>query len=597
MTITFPKPDVEQFFQTLAVSNFTVSPDETHLVLSTNINGQFNLWGIDLPNTFPYPLTFKNQAASALSYAQTGDYIIASFDHDGDENHQIYALSPQGGALVDLVVNPGERHYYSTSSEDGKRIYYVTSTDNSEFLNTCVYNLDTKTSTTLLSGEGAPSYLYTVSPEEDSFVYSKQFGNTHSLLFIHKDNTSTLLTPATDAQHTTSSPKYVSNDEIYFVTNYEADLSYLAKYTISTGEFKKVLAIDKEDFDSVSYSKSEHVLYIGGGFGVEDRIYRYDLATEEYSTLPLPTSVVEKLVVAKSGNLYIMGRSATRPSNLYVSKNSGQSWEALTSFRIPGVKEEDLVEPEVIHYNSFDGLEIEALFFKAHKALSNGHVILWPHGGPQSLERKWFRAMFQVLLNRGYSIFAPNFRGSSNYGLAFSKMVEGDWGHGPRLDNMEGVKWLIDNGYVAADKVFVLGGSYGGYMSLLLHGRHADTFKAVVDIFGPSNLFSFINSVPPHWKSYMDQWVGNPERDKERLTLDSPITHLDGMTKPMLVIQGANDPRVVKAESDQIVAALEEKGRDVQYIVLDDEGHGFSKKKNEILVYEEIIAFLDKHLS
>lgn len=159
------------------------------------------------------------------------------------------------------------------------------------------------------------------------------------------------------------------------------------------------------------------------------------------------------------------------------------------------------------------------------------------------------------------------------------KMVEGDWGHGPRLDNLEGVEWLIQNGYADRDKMLLLGGSYGGYMALLLHGRHADYFKAVVDIFGPSNLFSFIESVPAFWKPYMDQWVGNAEKDKERLTQDSPITYLDGMIKPMLVIQGANDPRVVQKESDQIVAALEEKGRQVEYLVLADEGHGFSKSE------------------
>ena len=127
--------------------------------------------------------------------------------------------------------------------------------------------------------------------------------------------------------------------------------------------------------------------------------------------------------------------------------------------------------------------------------------------------------------------------------------------------------------------MLLLGGSYGGYMALLLHGRHADYFKAVVDIFGPSNLFSFIESVPDFWAPYMKQWIGDPEKDRERLTADSPITYLDGMTKPMLVIQGANDPRVVQKESDQIVAALKEKGREVEYIVLEDEGHGFTKRQ------------------
>lgn len=133
-------------------------------------------------------------------------------------------------------------------------------------------------------------------------------------------------------------------------------------------------------------------------------------------------------------------------------------------------------------------------------------------------------------------------------------------------------------------------------MALLLHGRHSDYFKAVVDIFGPSDLFSFIESVPEFWKPAMDQWVGNPERDREKLIEFSPITHIDGMTKPMLVIQGANDPRVVKAESDKIVEALRQKGRKTDYIVLEDEGHGFSKKENEILVYKAIADFLNQHL-
>ncbi|WP_412973738.1 alpha/beta hydrolase family protein [Niallia taxi] len=140
-----------------------------------------------------------------------------------------------------------------------------------------------------------------------------------------------------------------------------------------------------------------------------------------------------------------------------------------------------------------------------------------------------------------------------------------------------------------------MGGSYGGYMALLLHGRHADYFKAVVDIFGPSDLFSFIKSVPEDWKPVMDKWVGNPVQDKEKLIEYSPITYLDGMTRPMLVIQGANDPRVVKEESDQIVEALRQLGREVEYMLLEDEGHGFSKKENEIAVYKRILTFFQKH--
>lgn len=204
------------------------------------------------------------------------------------------------------------------------------------------------------------------------------------------------------------------------------------------------------------------------------------------------------------------------------------------------------------------------------------------HTAPQAAERKFFRAMFQSILNRGYHIFAPNFRGSTGYGSSFVKLVEQDWGHAPRLDNVEGIKWLFDQKITDPDHLFLVGGSYGGYMALLLHGRHPEYFKAVIDIFGPSDLFTFVNSVPPHWKPIMERWLGDPERDKERFVKDSPVTYLETMTKPMLVIQGAKDPRVVKEESDQIVQKLQDKGRDVEYLVLEDEGHGFSKKRMKL---------------
>lgn len=544
--VKFDKPDVEQFFQTLTVENFTVSPDEKQLVISTNLNGHFNIWGMDLPNQFPYPLTFNNQSVNFLTYAKTGEFMVAGFDTDGDENTQIYALSPQGGKLVSLRSRVGERHFFNHLTNDGKRLYYSTTAGNATFLNNYIYDIETGEDNLLLEGSTAPTSIEAVSPDEKSFVSGKQFGNTYSLAYVHLGAEAILLTPETKEQHTVSEALYTSESEIYFLTNYNSDLTYLAKFDLEAKEFKKVLEINKEDFSSIHFSKEDQSLYLVGSYGVEDRLYEYQLKSEELKEVKAPTSVVEKVIVMPSGNLYIQGRTSTRPNNVFVSKNHGESWEELTQFRIPGVPDEMLVEPTILTYPSFDGLEIEALLFKAKEEYSNGHVILWPHGGPQSLERKWFRSMFQFLLNRGYSIFAPNFRGSSNYGLKFMKLVEGDWGHGPRLDNLEGLEWLIKEGYVDRDKILLLGGSYGGYMSLLLHGRHAEYFKAVVDIFGPSNLFSFVDSVPEFWKSFMIQWVGDPVKDKAKFIEDSPITYLDGMTKPMLVIQGANDPRVVQ---------------------------------------------------
>ena len=446
----------------------------------------------------------------------------------------------------------------------------------------------------VLEGKDAPTFLVDFSPNEEIFLYIKVFANTYSLLYAKRGDEHILLTPSTEQQHTVSDACFVSDELIYLLTDYDADFTYLASYNLRTNEFLKLKELENESLKGFKYDKEQQRLYIISEKGVEDYLYTYDLQTNDWQQLETPCSVIEKLVVTKSGSLYLLGRGATKPHNIYQLTANG--WTSLTQYSVPGVDQSELVEPDVVTYTSFDGLEIEALFFKAKKENDNGEIIFWPHGGPQAAERKFFRASFQFFLNNGYSIFAPNFRGSTGYGLAFTKMVEGDWGYGPRLDNVAGLDWLIDNGYAKKGNILLMGGSFGGYMALLLHGRHADYFKAVVDIFGPSDLFSFVRSVPEDWKPIMDQWVGHPERDKEKLIEFSPITFLETMTKPMLVIQGANDPRVVKAESDQIVQALKEKGRDVEYMLLEDEGHGFSKKENEIAVYTKILSFFNQFI-
>ncbi|PJN91750.1 alpha/beta hydrolase family protein, partial [Bacillus sp. mrc49] len=437
------------------------------------------------------------------------------------------------------------------------------------------------------------TYIIGFSPDEKTFLYHKHYANTYSLLYAKSGSCEILLTPPSEKQHTVTHGVFVSDSLIYLLTDYDSDYTYLASFNLDTNQFTKIKELKSESFTALKYNEELQLLFVASEKGVVDHLYEHDLKNGDWTNIPIPCSVIQKLEVARSGALYLSGMSATKPHNIY--KRTDDEWEPLTAYTVPGVETTELVEPDIITYPSFDGLEIESLFFRANKENDTGEVIFWPHGGPQAAERKFFRASFQFFLNNGYSIFAPNFRGSTGYGLQFMKMVEGDWGHGPRLDNIAGLDWLIEQGYARKGNILLMGGSFGGYMALLLHGRHAEYFKAVVDIFGPSNLFSFIESVPEDWKPVMDQWVGNPEKDREKLIEYSPITYLDSMTKPMLVVQGANDPRVVKKESDQIVQALKDKGRAVEYMLLEDEGHGFSKKENEMAVYRKILSFLNQY--
>lgn len=593
--LTFPKPTVEQFFQTNVITDFSVSSDEKRLIFSTNLDGKVNLWAMDLPDTFPYLFAHHDESVSFIQFDPENRYVLAGYDKDGDENHQIYAIANEGGLPQPLITgNPDEKYFFCQLSDDGKRVYYMTSKDNPSYLNTHMRNLEDNTDTLLNEGEISPTNLATVSDDETAFVYLRSFANTYVTGFIKVGEKTYNLIPDPEKVHVVFEPVFVDEQTILFVTNYESEYNYLAKFDMTTEAFSAVLTIDNESIQVIKHDKQNDALYLVTEKGVEDHLYRYDLASQALKKRPTPVDVIEKIHLAKSGNLYLLGRSSTTPLNLFLA-NTEDNWTTLTNNRVLGLSSEDMVEPEVVTYHSYDGLEIESLLFKAKPENDNGYTILWPHGGPQAAERKMFRSMFQTFLNRGYTIFAPNFRGSTGYGSSFVKMVEQDWGEGPRLDNIAAIEWLFDQKISNPDKLFLVGGSYGGYMALLLHGRHPEYFKAVVDIFGPSDLFTFINSVPPHWKPIMERWLGDPERDKERFIKDSPVTYLDGMTKPMLVIQGAKDPRVVKEESDQIVAKLKEKGRNVEYLVLEDEGHGFSKRANEIKVYNVILDFLEKH--
>src|SRR5690606_13804077 len=241
------------------------------------------------------------------------------------------------------------------------------------------------------------------------------------------------LTPDASKVHIASEPVFTDDNTIYFVTNFDSEYNYVAKYEIDAKQFSRVLEIEEESVESLKWHKESETFYITTEKGVSDSLYRFDLKAENPEKLEAPVAIIEKIQVARSGALYLLGRSATVPHNIFRLKN-GADWTQLTKNNVLGLESGDMVEPDVVTYKSFDGMEIEALLFKPKPESDNGHTIFWPHGGPQAAERKIFRSMFQCFLNRGYTIFAPNFRGSTGYGASFAKLVEQDWGEGPRLD-------------------------------------------------------------------------------------------------------------------------------------------------------------------
>ena len=505
MPIEFPPPGVEQYFRTFRIGPFAVDAEERTLIYCTNMDGKMNLWAMDLERRYPYPFTTLGEACSNILPDPKGRYVIAAFDRDGDENWQVYALPPAGGDPLPLLQAEGEKFFPIQLSEDGRYLYYCTSQGNPQFLNSYRYDLETGEQELLYTGEGATTFLVTVAREGDAFVTAEALSNTMRFVYLHTGGERLPLRRA-DEPHGAGAAVIWDKDTVYFVTDEGDDIHYLARYmTCDPYRCAARPARGSGHIYTSSTPRGQRSLHLGDA-GVADRLYRYDLDTGLNDEIPASVRYRRGLARGEERHFVRPGRSSDVPFNISRLVPGGD-WERLTDNRVLGVAPESLRPAEVVRYKSFDGLEIEALLFRPLPEKANGYTVFWPHGGPQWAERKAYRSLFQVLLAAGYTVFAPNFRGSTGYGTRFTKMVERDWGHGPRLDCVAGVEWLIEQGIAERGKLFVVGGSYGGYMTLLLHGRHPEYWRACVDIFGPSNLFTFY-TVPDFWKPMMDQWLG-----------------------------------------------------------------------------------------
>jgi dipeptidyl aminopeptidase/acylaminoacyl peptidase len=266
----------------------------------------------------------------------------------------------------------------------------------------------------------------------------------------------------------------------------------------------------------------------------------------------------------------------------------------------PWINEDQMAEMRPVEYKSRDGLMING--YLTLPVGSNGRnlpVVVNPHGGPWARDSWGYNSEVQFLANRGFAVFQMNFRGSTGYGREFWEISFKQWGKTMQDDITDGVKWLIEEGIADSDKIAIYGASYGGYATLAGLTFTPDLYACGVDYVGVSSLFTFMESMPPYWELYrsmMYEMVGHPEKDKELLASSSPLLHVDKIKVPLFIAQGANDPRVKKSESDQIVDALKSQGIEIPYMVKDNEGHGFYNEENQFDFYSEMEKFLTKHI-
>lgn len=408
----------------------------------------------------------------------------------------------------------------------------------------------------------------------------------------------------------TMSPQFFTfdNKNVISVSNLERDKMAVVEFDIAKGKEVKVLYENKDyDVSGVNYSRKRKVITSASFTSWKRERHFFDKETEKmFKHLEKDLGDYEIGLTAnnKEETVYIVRTYSDRSLGAYyIYDKNADKLEKITDVS-PWIDEEEMARVTPIQYQSRDGLTING-YLTLPKGLTmknakNLPVVINPHGGPWYRDGWGFNPEIQFLANRGYAVLQMNFRGSTGYGKEFWEASFKKWGREMQDDITDGTKWLIDQGIADPERIAIYGGSYGGYATLMGLVKEPDLYAAGVDYVGVSNMFTFMETIPPYWEPMREMFyemVGNPEADSLMLREVSPVFHVDKIEAPLFIAQGANDPRVNKDESDQVVEAMKARNIDVEYLVKDNEGHGFRNEENRFEFYRSMEEFLSKHLS
>jgi len=599
-----PQYTFDQFSATrLYTGALEYSPDGKLIAHVTNTTGQFNLWTIPSGGGIARQLTsFTDNTVRGLAWKPDGSQIAFNADANGDEQHVIYLVPARGGSLQALTTIPAQ-HYLGSSpfSPDGKTLAYSGNDLTPENMEVIIRDLETGETGRPFPSGGAMFVPVAWSPDGRYLSALRLVSNTDSDILVMDMSGGEVLNLTAHEGETSFSPGpwHPDGSGLFFFSDTGREFTGLAFYTLADKSWAWVETPD-HDVENAAVSQDGRILIWVVNENGASKLYGRSLTTGNPLALPeLPVGVIDAITINPNGSkVALIFTSPREAANLYEFDLRTGDMLALGQSMIGGIDPEDLIVPEAIFYPTHDGRQIPAWLYRPKEVTGKVPVMLSIHGGPESQERPryMYNGAYQYLLQQGYAVLAPNIRGSTGYGISYQKLIHRDWGGAELGDIEQAAQWLQAQDWVAADKLIVFGGSFGGFATLSAVTRLPNYWALGVDIVGPSNLITFTKSVPPHWRSMVRQWVGDPQDDHEMLVARSPITHVDQLRVPLLVIQGANDPRVVQAESDQMVERIRANGGSVEYYVDPEEGHGATRRANAIKWYRMITAYIEAQL-
>jgi dipeptidyl aminopeptidase/acylaminoacyl peptidase len=599
---------IEKLYMTRQVGGADWSPDSKTIVFVSNLSGRSNLWLVPAEGGWPMQLTVSDQRQSAPAWSPSGKWIAYQSDYDGDEQWDIFLVSPKSGQVVNLTNTREIAEEHPTWSPDGRYLAYEVKPKTSSVFEIDVYDTLMR-KVQHLTKDTAKDKMNSGpvwSKDGKWIAYTQhQAKGTDSNIFVAEaaSGNSTLLTPHEGEQLFTVSDFAPDGKSLLITSNAGNGYENAGLLDIAS---KKIhwLTQDKWEINAGDFSPDGKRVTWTANVDGNTEIFIHDLAAGATSALPLPPGLNELAgktsAFSRDGSrLLYYHNGPAAPGDLWVHTFAGDKSQQVTHSLLAGIQSSEMVEPFLVHYPSKDGKwTISAFVYMPWNLPRNGQhpAIVYVHGGPTAQTVNLFNRFVQYMANQGYIVIAPNYRGSTGYGKEFQQANLFDMGGGDLQDVIAAADWIKQTGYVDPKKVIVMGGSYGGYLTMMAVTKAPEMWAAGVPIVPFVNYFTEIENEDPVLREMDLATMGNPVKDKERYHERSPIFFVDQIKSPLLLLAGGNDPRCPKSETMQVVDAVKKRGGVADYKIYENEGHGFARVENQIDAYKRVADFLKAHV-
>ncbi len=605
---------IEKLYMTRQVGGSTWSPDGKTVAFISNMSGRNNLWLVSAEGGWPTQLTVSNERETSPTWSPDGKWIAYMSDYEGDEQWDVFLVSPNTGQIVNLTKTRDIAEESPAWSPDGRYLAYMVKPKTSSVFEIDVYDTVLRQAKHLTTGTA--NDRMNVSPiwshDGRFIVYTQeQSKGTDSNIFLADVGSakSTLLTPHDGERRYSANDISPDGSKILITSNAGNGYDNVGLLSVASKTIDW-LTQDKWEISGEHFSPDGRILLYTANVDGNSEIYLHNLTSGKATALPLPKGVNyvsgNPSPFTRDGSRLLYNHNGpTAAGDLWVASLANHTGEEkirssqLTHSLVGGLRSENMVEPALVHYPSKDGRwTISAFVYTPYNLPRNGQhpAIVYVHGGPTAQTMNGFNRFVQYMVNQGYLVIAPNYRGSTGYGKEFQQANLFDMGGGDLQDVLGAAEWIKQTGYVDPKKLVLMGGSYGGYMTMMGVTKSPETWAAGVPIVPFVNWFTEIKNEDPVLQQSDLATMGDLVKNKALYEDRSPINFVDRIKAPLYLLAGGNDPRCPKTESQQVVDAVKKRGGIVEFKVYENEGHGFAKVENQIDAYKRIADFLKAHV-